>query len=257
MKLGMCSITFRHKSTQEIIELTKQAELDAIEWGADVHVPVGEMRTAMEVGAQTKRAGLEVSSYGSYYRLAEKGDKQETFEAVLQTAKALDAPAIRVWAGVKGSKQANDYYRKRVVQEARRVGELASAERISIHLEYHDNTLTDTKESAAQLMKEISHPNVFSYWQPSNGVSVAERLSSIEALKNWITNVHVFHWYSFKDRLDLVEGKDEWQQYLQKINEDGKERYVLMEFIKGDDIDQFFADAKILHQLNCDLLPDS
>ncbi|UOQ84770.1 sugar phosphate isomerase/epimerase family protein [Gracilibacillus salinarum] len=249
MKLGMCSITFRHKNTHEIIELTKKAELDAIEWGADVHVPVGDIQTAEDVGARTRNAGLEVSSYGSYYRLAEQEAQHYTFETVCQTAKALGAPAIRVWAGALGSAKASGDYRERVAGDARRIGDLAYAEGISIHLEFHDHTLTDTKESAQQLLQNVSHHNVYTYWQPPNQVSVAERLASIEAVKPWITNIHVFHWYSFEKRMHLSEGIDEWHQYLEKISQDGKERYLLMEFVKDDDVDQFLQDARALQKL--------
>ncbi|WP_078060077.1 sugar phosphate isomerase/epimerase family protein [Gracilibacillus timonensis] len=255
MKLGVCSVTFRDKSPQEIIDLTKQAALDAIEWGADTHVPAGDMQTAQEIGEATRNQGLEISSYGSYYRLADYGDNEEAFQEVLQSAEVLGAPAIRVWAGVTGSDKASDDYRGLVVQDARRVADLASKHGISIHLEFHGNTLTDTKESARQLMEEIDHDNVFTYWQPPNSVSIKERLASIEAVKPWITNVHIFYWYSFEDRLNLAEGQTEWLQYLREIFQDGKERYVLMEFVKYDEEEQFLEDAQTLHELKQTLKP--
>ncbi|GAB2560132.1 sugar phosphate isomerase/epimerase family protein [Gracilibacillus alcaliphilus] len=249
MKLGLCSVTFRDKDPKEIVTLVKQAELDAIEWGADVHVPVGELRTAKDVGELTRAEGLQVSSYGSYYRLADYGVSSDSFTDVLQTAKELGAPAIRVWAGVTGSEKASDDYRAEVAADARNIADLAAKENITVHLEFHGNTLTDTKESARKLMEEIAHPNVFTYWQPSNNVDVEERLQSIDFVKPWITNVHVFYWYSFDDRLNLADGFQEWQQYLQQIMQDGKDRYLLMEFVKFDDEDQFLKDAETLHQL--------
>ncbi len=249
MKIGLCSVTFRDKNPEQIVDLAMEVSLDGIEWGGDVHVPPGDYEHAEKVGEVTRSRGLEVSSYGSYYRLADHTGNEYDFTTILETAKKLQAPAIRVWAGMKGSKEADECYRKKVVEDARRIADLASDEGISVHLEYHDNTLTDTKESARKLMEEINHNNLLLYWQPSNGVSVEERLASIDLVKEWITNVHIFHWHSFEDRLELISGEGEWQQYLKAIEKDGRDRYVLMEFVKDDDERQFLKDAQTLHIL--------
>lgn len=249
LKLGLCSITLRQKSPEEIADLVKEAKLDAIEWGGDVHVPPGDNGNAEYVASLTKSKGLEISSYGSYYRIAEPEHNNHDFETILKTAKHLGAPAIRVWAGKRGSDKADQAYREKVAAEARRTGDLAAKDNISIHLEYHGNTLTDTKESAKALMESISHENVFLYWQPSNFVSVEERLKSIDFVGKWITNIHIFHWHSFKDRMSLEEGFEDWKGYLEKVQQDNKDRYVLMEFVKNDDPQQFLEDARILRKL--------
>ncbi|GAE92010.1 hypothetical protein JCM21714_986 [Gracilibacillus boraciitolerans JCM 21714] len=249
MKLGICSVTFRDKNPQQIIDLVLEAELDGIEWGGDIHVPPGEAQLAEEVADLTRSRGLEVSSYGSYYRLADHEGNEYDFTTILDTAKKLGAPAIRVWAGSKGSKVVNKNERIKLIEDAKRIADLAEEEGISVHLEYHDHTLTDTKESARKLLEEIAHKNVYIYWQPPNHISVKERIASIKALKPWISNTHIFHWHSFDNRMELATGAKEWQQYLETIEEDGQERYVLMEFVKNDDERQFLKDARTLHEL--------
>ena len=37
-KLGLCSVTFRKKSMEEIIKIAQNAGVSYIEWGGDVHV---------------------------------------------------------------------------------------------------------------------------------------------------------------------------------------------------------------------------
>ncbi|MDX8044574.1 TIM barrel protein [Gracilibacillus sp. S3-1-1] len=248
MKLGLCSVTFREKSPLQIIRLAKKAGLEAIEWGADVHVIPEDDQLAETIGEQTREEGLVVSSYGSYYRLADYSGNEYDFTSILQTAQKLGAPAIRVWAGMRASADADPCYVQKVIEDARRIADLAADEGITVHLEYHEHTLTDTKESARKLMEKIDHPNLFLYWQPQNDVSVQERLASIELLKSWLTNIHVFHWYSFADRLELKQGEEEWLTYLQAINQNGANRYLLMEFVKGDDETEFLRDAQILHK---------
>ncbi|GAA0286264.1 sugar phosphate isomerase/epimerase [Gracilibacillus halotolerans] len=244
--LGICSVTFRDESPERIIQLASRAKLDAIEWGADIHVRPGEFKEAERIGNLTRENGLEVSSYGSYYKL---GSNASNFLTVLETAKALGASAIRVWAGEKGSREADEEYRTKVVEDAKKIAAVANAENISIHLEFHEQTLTDTGESARDLMLAIQHPNVYVYWQPPNHVSVEERIHSIHKVKEWISNIHIFHWYSYENRMTLAEGRDDWLTYLANIQQDNRARYVLMEFIKGDNQEQFLKDAKVLHEL--------
>ncbi|UOQ48339.1 sugar phosphate isomerase/epimerase [Gracilibacillus caseinilyticus] len=250
MKLGLCSVTFRDKNPEQLIDLAMEAKLDAIEWGGDVHVPPGEYEVAKQVGELTRSRDLVVSSYGSYYRLADHTGNEFDFETILETARRLEAPAIRVWAGMQGSADADQAYMEKVAEDARRIADIAAKENISIHLEYHEGTLTDTKESAKQLMETINHQHVFLYWQPANNVSVEERLASIQYLKEWLSNVHIFHWRSYTDRMQLASGMNEWELYLEKIEQDpNMNRYVLMEFVKDDDDRQFLMDAQTLHNL--------
>src|SRR5512137_1553394 len=107
IKPGLLSITFRKHSPADIIALVRQAQLTSIEWGGDVHVPHGDLARAGEVARQTTDAGLQVSAYGSYYRLGQSETAGLPFEKVLETAVALGAPTIRVWAGTVGSQQAD------------------------------------------------------------------------------------------------------------------------------------------------------
>ena len=49
MKTGLVSISFRKKSIKEIIKASKECGLDCIEWGGDVHVPMGKIKLARDV----------------------------------------------------------------------------------------------------------------------------------------------------------------------------------------------------------------
>lgn len=247
-KIGLCSITFRNLSVEEVIKVTKDAKLDGIEWGGDVHVPPGNLKRAAEVNQLTVEAGLEVASYGSYYRVGEYEKNKDSFEKILGSAVELKSPSIRVWAGKLGSDKADDGYRKKVVDETKKIATLAESMAIIIHLEYHGQTLTDTKESAALLMREVNHPNVRLYWQPAVNEPVSERLASIETIKPWLSDIHVFHW-DITRRLPLREGKDEWKKYIARLRDKASNRYLFLEFVKGDREEQFFEDANVLIDL--------
>ncbi len=104
-KAGLVSVTFRNLIPAVITDLTAQAMLDGVEWGADVHVPPTDLINAAAVGAQTREAGISTVSYGSYYYA---GYSEEIFADLIAGAKALGAPNIRVWAGKKGSAEEDD-----------------------------------------------------------------------------------------------------------------------------------------------------
>jgi sugar phosphate isomerase/epimerase len=244
--IGLCSVTFRDKSAKEIIELVKEADLDVIEWGSDVHVPETDKKKAQEVAQLMKEAGLKTSSYGTYYRLG----SFEEFEPYIEIAKILGAPTIRVWAGEKGSAETDDKYRKEIIEDAQRIGALAKKENIRITLEYHSDTLTDTPQSAQQLMKEINLQNVLLYWQPAESLSVEQRIESLPKLAPWITNVHIFHWKDFYNRFPLADGFEEWKQYLAIIDKEAPHNhYYLLEFVPDDEAKAFYESAETLKKL--------
>ena len=107
---GLVSITFRKLSPRAIIDLVTRANLIGIEWGGDVHVPHGEIRVTRDVAQMTRDAGLLVASYGSYYRVGVSEADGLAFARVLESAIALGAPTLRVWAGNRGSADADESY---------------------------------------------------------------------------------------------------------------------------------------------------
>jgi 3-dehydroshikimate dehydratase len=247
---GLVSVTFRSLDPDEIIRLAAQAGVQVIEWGGDIHVPAGEVERAREVGRRTREAGLMVSAYGSYYRLGEAATEKGSFDRVLASAAALGAPTIRVWAGNKGSVECSSGERREVIDDALRVAEIAGRSGITISLEYHGGTLTDTRASVRSLLEELNHPNIEFLWQPSNGEPVETcTVRLIEVLPR-LRNVHVFHWWpSARERHPLSDGEAAWRTYIDIIRETGRSVDFLLEFVLNDSPAQFVADAATLHRL--------
>ena len=196
----------------------------------------------------TLDAGLTVCAYGSYVRLGE--EDPATFPGVIEAAKELGAPAIRVWAGKRSSADADDDYRKRVAEEAVRFADLSGDAGIGMCYEYHADTLTDTDASALALLRATSHPAIYSLWQPPHERTVEENVASLRGViaVGALHHVHVFHWPRRGERVPLAEGADRWQAYLNVMREARCERPLLLEFVRGDDPDQLRADAAMLRE---------
>jgi len=243
IRSGLVSITFRQLSVERIVELVAEAGLDGIEWGGDIHVPHGDLARAREVRGLCERASLVVASYGSYYRLG----SGEAFEAVLATACEMAAPTVRVWAGEKGSADADAAYRERIAGESRLVADAAARKGIVVAFEFHGETLTDTSGSALSLLSAADHDNLRCYWQSVVGEDAAANVESLRALAGHLGNVHVFHWDGDR-RCALAEGQDHWRRYLPEIAAAGGDRFAMLEFVRDDEPAAFAADAATLKQ---------
>lgn len=246
MKTGLCSITFRDYPVKEVVQIAKEAELDAIEWAGKGHVPHGDLKAAKKAAQLTEEAGLIISSYGSYY----KAGSTEPFQNVLKTAQELNTHVVRIWAGEEASKDVDDAKFDMIVLDVKTNAHLAQKNGMTLLFEYHQKTLTDTPESALRLLKAVDEANVKLIWQPAESLTFEERIESLPKLDPWINNLHVFHWKDFSHRFTLQEGKEEWMQYLEQITPSPlMEQYTLLEFVKDNSPEQLKQDAKTLREL--------
>lgn len=255
---GLCSISFRKLNTQEIIDLTVRAGLRAIEWGGDVHVPPGSPETAKKVKEMTLQSGLELLSYGSYYRAGESEQEGLSFTQVLASAASLGVSTIRVWAGNQNYEQASPAYRKKVIEDSRRIAHLASEKNIVIAFEWHADTLTNSNEGAFYLSEALPESNIMFYWQPPHGMSDAACLMAITKMRPRICHIHAFHWVQHNgklERLMLEQGENRWRQFLKTVDQDHKKRGVYLEFSRHNDPANFLKDADCLQNRLLACLP--
>lgn len=239
LKTGLTSVTFRQKPLEEIVNLAKDSGLDGIEWGGDIHVPPGDENAAEIAGRLTRAAGLEVFSYGSYFR----GDPGEEFAPVLETAKALGAPLIRVWAGRTPWESCPPLERDRLSGVFRQAADLAEEAGITLAFEYHRDTATQTVQGALALLKAVGRSNMKCYWQPNPDISQEERLEEIRCLRPHLANLHVFAWTRGNVRHPLSQGEKDWKEYLSVLEETGKAPCLILEFVQGDSEAAFRRDA--------------
>ena len=239
---GLVSISFRKNTVDEIIAACQKAGLSGIEWGSDVHVPQGNVSLAEEVYKKTTEAGLSVFAYGSYFKPGEM--TAEEFAPYLASAKALHAPLIRVWAGGKGTADADEAYRQKVIAITQEICDMAYP--IKIVYEYHNGTLTDNYRDAVLCAKKVNRENFGLYWQPDYKKSFEENIEAIQAVKPYMSHVHTFFWKpDFAHKGYLEEGKDVLKSF---INEAGSRCYLL-EFVPDDDINNLKGEAETLMSL--------
>ena len=246
---GLVSITFRALTPAQIVMLVRQAGLRGIEWGGDIHVPHGNAARAREVRELTQESGLVVAAYGSYYRAGQSEAAGLPFASVLDSAIELGAPTIRVWAGPTGSAAATPEIRAQVVADLGRISTLAAGARISVSLEFHNGTLTDTAESTTRLLDEVGNSNLFTYWQPPLDRDTPGCVQDLKRVLSRLTNIHVYHWRAAStDRLPLADGAARWQEFLKTAAAQPGDRYAMLEFVERDAPECFLRDAATLKE---------
>lgn len=240
---GLCSVTLRQASVQEVVAITADAGLAGIEWGTDVHVV--DEATAEEAALASADAGLAVLSLGSYYRLGSGGD----FVALAALAERAGAPRIRVWAGSVASADSAPGDLRAVVEDARRVSDVAGERGLSVALEYHGGTLTDTAEGTVKLLEAIGRENVGTYWQPAVGHSDRDALASLRQVLPFLMGVHCFSWWPLTERLPLDARADLWESVAAVLHEDSLQLDLMLEFVQEDLPEHVLRDADFLNQV--------
>lgn len=244
---GMVSATFREKTPEDILRLCQQAELKAVEWSENAHVFPGDVKGAKNLFEKTRAAGLEVAAYGSYYRLGEQEDPEYSFRSSAESAAALNAPVIRIWAGSRPSADVGKEEFYRLSKEAALLAEIGSTYHLKVGFEWHKNTLTDTNQSAIRLLEASAHENLYCLWQPTVALSMEERLEGLDLLGDRLLNLHVYYWKKGEKR-PLSEGRAKWKQYLEHVDK-RVSRYGLLEFVMNGTEEQFLEDAKAFHEI--------
>ena len=259
MKSGLVSISFRKKEIKEIIKEAKKANLDYIEWGGDVHIPMGNVKLARRVNSLMHGSGLKSKSYGSYYGVVYHcGEgRPMPFKYVLKTAKQLGADNIRIWAGWPccGCTKGKGVYvcqsqKCKAISVARELCNEAKKHNMTLSIECHFSTITDDYHDTLDFIKSVGCDNLRLYWQPNHQKSFEYNIEALKALLPYITNVHVFNWEQNGTKHPLSEGKEQWRKYIEILDDENAEnRIFFLEFMPDGEISSLAQEAKTLNEL--------
>lgn len=248
IRSGLCSVTLRDTSIQDVVKVASAAGLSGIEWGGDVHCPPGDRHSALRARRLTEEAGLTVASYGSYLDSA-KDDMREA-KAVIKTAVALGAPRIRIWAG-HGAELGDDSGMQIAIQNVRMMAERAAGEGVSLAFEFHEGTWTGSAQLALELLDRCELDSLGVYWQP---YSVPPRpdhesLKELKALGNRVRGLHVFA-YDRGQQISLAAGRPLWIEAFKVVQAmETPSMDALLEFVPGGNVEAVIAEATVLHSL--------
>ena len=242
-KTGLVSISFRSIEALELLDKVKSAELECIEWGSDVHAPKDDIAKLEMIAKKQKELGISCSSYGTYFRFMK--DDPEELHDYIKAAKILGTDILRLWCGTKGSKDMIEEDLKNLYKDAEKAAKIAEEYGVKLCMECHNDTLTDWKEPALEIMKRINSPAFRMYWQPNQHRSLEENIAYAKMLAPYTEHLHVFNWAG-DNRFPLEDGIETWKTYLKEFSDD---KYLLLEFMPDDKIETLPTEAESLRKI--------
>ena len=238
--LGLCSISFRKHTPEEILRAMKEAGLSVIEWGSDVHCPPEQAEEIAELQEQYRVA---CCSYGTYFRLGVTPICE--LEKHIMAAKTLGTDILRLWCGDKNSQDYTENEKKELFAVCKAAAELAEANGVTLCMECHNKTYTNAKEAALELMQAVDSRHFRMYWQPNQHRTEEENIAYAKVIAAYTVNIHVFNWKG-KEKYPLGEARGIWREYLSCF--DGHKN-LLLEFMPDGKLETLEEETAALKEL--------
>lgn len=240
-KLGLCSVTFRKKTAEDVVSLSKKVGISFIEWGGDVHVKT--LDDAKKVKALCDEADIKISSYGSYFNSA-VFDGNKWTEAC-EIAKEMGAKSIRIWLGKKNSQVTSDKEYSLLLENTKRMCDIAAEYRLFVCPECHDNTFNNSTDAILRFIDELQRDNFKTYFQ-SRYFRMEYDLDRIDRTYDYIKDVHVSYRDLKREQLFRKKDKNYLDTLLKKLKKKGFDGIVMIEFVSGNSEKSFFKDTEML-----------
>lgn len=244
IKIGLASVTFRKKTVEEVVEIAKNNGVFYIEWGADVHVKsIEEAKKALKL---CNDAGVKISSYGSYYRVG--SNKTDEWKNICAIANEMSASSIRVWLGTKNSEDTDEKEYENLLEDARKMCDIASEYNINISAECHDNTFNNNTYAFLKFKEDLQRDNFTTYFQ-SRYTKPEYDLDRIDKTFEFIENVHVSYRDLFREQLFAKKDKKYIDKLINKLISKNFDGIVMIEFTKADSEKCFSNDVSKLREI--------
>lgn len=242
-KPGVVSVSFRALSVEDVIKITKDAGLKAIEWGSDVHALATEKEKLRLIAQLQKEAGLYCSSYGTYFRLGE--NPTEELISYIEAAKILGTDILRLWCGNKNYEDYTEEERSFIIEESKKAAKIAEREGVILCMECHRSSFTNSVDGAVELMRSVDSPAFRMYWQPNFAFDLKTNMEYAKAISPYTVNLHVFYYENGK-ACPLELGLSEWGEYLSCFSGD---KHLLLEFMPDKKPESLGREAASLRKL--------
>ncbi len=245
LKLGLCSVTFRKKSVEEVVEAVKKSGLHYIEWGGDIHVTTSD--DAEKVKNLCDKAQIKISSYGSYFNCIDY-DKN-VWVKTCQIAQEMGAESIRVWLGKKDSELTSEDEYKLLLSNTAEMCDVASEYNLSVCPECHDNTFNNNTDAFLRLTGDLKKDNFKTYFQ-SRYFRMEYDLDRIDRTFDYIKDVHVSYRDLIKEQRYRKKDKNYLDKLLKKLLSKDFDGIVMIEFVSKDNEAAFLKDVEKLKNIN-------
>ncbi len=239
MVLAVSSHAFSQLSVLEILTKTSDNGITAIEW-CDCHLPIGEIATAERLRLLMEKDGMHTLSYRVSQTYEVMSD--EAFDQILQTAKALGTNCITLFYDKDQFPKKELSAEPALIQAAQHMADMAKACGMTLCFASKGQSLFRDYLAVTEFMKTLNRENVSIHWQPNGVSSLIYNLFELKMLSPFIRSAYVALCDSPEEQPLLIEGQDEWQQYL-KVLGSVNAKYILLQ---NPRIEEFSSDCRMM-----------
>lgn len=225
MKIGFTSTSFRQiRNAEKIVRIAVRSGAEIIEWGGDVHVK--SVEDARLVKKLCGDAGIEISSYGSYYRIGSNNSSER--KRVCEIASETGCSSVRVWLGSCGSESADSAEYAKLVSDARSVCAEAEKYGLKVCPECHDNTFNDNTDAFLNIYRDVGCENFGTYFQ-SRYRRKDYDLDRIKRTASYLESVHISYSEQTREQL-LFPDRSYIDALIERLIQSGFDGNLLVEY---------------------------
>lgn len=225
VQFGFTTTSFRQiKDFEKIVEIARQAQVDCLEWGGDIHVrSVEDAKRAKEL---CNKAGIRINSYASYYRVGCKNALEWT--EICKIATAMSARSVRVWLGRTDSEKTDEATYREILEDTKNICGVARDYGLIVCPECHDNTFNNNTDAFLRIHTDAGCDNFKTYFQ-SRYKRLQYDLDRIERTLPYTETVHIS--YSEQSREQFPKFNPGYiDALLDKIKQVGFDGNILLEY---------------------------
>ena len=182
IRLGLTSQAFPILNASEVAAVASKAGLEGIEWAAESHLAPGDHGLASALLMQTLMARLTIVSFAALYRVQPGLESGLGFDALLETASAIQCPILRIFVGAKPWTRMTEEERRALRSELLRLGDRAGARGVTVALSFSRGTALEDYRSAEELLGLAEHAFIRLAWEPLAGIPAEEADAALARL---------------------------------------------------------------------------
>ncbi len=239
MVLAVSSHAFDFLSITEIITQTSENGLTAIEW-CDCHLPAGDLATAAAIRAEAEAKGLSTLAYR--VSQSHQGTSEDDIAKIIATAQSLGTDCINFFYDKDQFPKEELSARPPLISAAQHMADLAKNAGMTLCFSSKGQSLFRDYMAVTDFMQTLNRDNVAIHWQPNPISSLIYNMFELKMLSPFIRSAYVALSDSSQEHPLLIEGQDEWQQYL-KVLGTAKGKYILLQ---NPRMDEFASDCKMM-----------
>lgn len=256
IRFSMCSTGLKQEPIESVLDVAQGIGLQGIElWAGHLEEFQRRGGTPSDLRRLLESRGLEVPAISEYTYFSkgqeERKGELERIRRAAEWAAGIGCPRIRTFAGHQASRATLAVEWDGVVSGLSEALQLCRAQGVQLAVEIHNNTLADTPESLAALLRDVSGEGQGLELIYDGFNLFVDHLEPVPVLEQFFADIRHVHFKDYKWNhqdwgqsvpVPVLQGDAGHAAILQKLLDLGYEGFISFEYL--GDYDQVVLNTK-------------